>query len=128
MIKIFVLALAGFAGLQLAARFWPMVTSDWPGAPMAEGQTVQTHLSGFYIRRDDLSLTQIQDRILATPRHAVLTHEPRLKVVLRSRVWGFKDIVELWRDESGAHLRGYSTIGVSDWGSNKKRIKAWIAD
>ena len=128
MIKIFVLALAGFAGLQLAARFWPMVTSDWPGAPMAAGQTVPTPLSGFYIRRDDLSLTQIQDRILATPRHAVLTHEPRLKVVLRSRVWGFKDIVELWRDESGAHLRGYSTIGGSDWGSNKKRIKAWIAD
>ena len=128
MIKIFVLALAGFAGLQLAERFWPMVTSDWPGAPMAAGQTVQTHLSGFYIRRDDLSLTQIQDRILATPRHAVLTYEPRLKVVLRSRVWGFKDIVELWRDESGAHLRGYSTIGGSDWGSNKKRIKAWIAN
>ena len=127
MIKIFVLALAGFAGLQLAARFWPMVTSDWPGAPMAAGQTVQTHLSGFYIRRDDLSLTQIQERILATPRHAVLTYEPRLKVVLRSRVWGFKDIVELWRDETGTHLRGHSSFGGFDWGSNKKRIEAWIA-
>ena len=128
MIKIFVLALALFAGLQLVARFWPMMTSDWPGAPMAAGQTAQTHLSGFYIRRDDLFFTQIQDRILATPRHAVLVHQPRLKVVLRSRVWGFKDVVELWRDESGTHLRGYSTIGGSDWGSNKKRIKAWIAD
>jgi uncharacterized protein (DUF1499 family) len=95
---------------------------------MATGQTEQTHLSGFYIRRDDLSFTQIQNRILATSRHAVLMHQPRLKVVLRSRVWGFKDIVELWRDESGTHLRGYSTIGGSDWGSNKKRIKAWIAD
>ena len=128
MIKIFVLALALFAGLQLVARFWPMVTPDWPGAPMAAGQTVQTHLSGFYIRRDDLSMAQIQDRVLATPRHVILMHRPRLKVVLRSRVWGFKDIVELWRDESGTHLRGYSTIGGSDWGSNKKRIKAWIAD
>ena len=128
MIKIFVLALAVFAGLQLVARFWPVVTSDWPGAPMATGQTEQTHLSGFYIRRDDLSFTQIQNRILATSRHAVLMHQPRLKVVLRSRVWGFKDIVELWRDESGTHLRGYSTIGGSDLGSNKKRIKAWIAD
>jgi uncharacterized protein (DUF1499 family) len=128
LIKIFVLALAVFAGLQLVARFWPVVTSDWPGAPMATGQTEQTHLSGFYIRREDLSFTQIQNRILATSRHAVLMHQPRLKVVLRSRVWGFKDIVELWRDESGTHLRGYSTIGGSDWGSNKKRIKAWIAD
>jgi uncharacterized protein (DUF1499 family) len=128
LIKIFVLALAVFAGLQLVARFWPVVTSDWPGAPMATGQTEQTHLSGFYIRRDDLSFTQIQNRILATSRHAVLMHQPWLKVVLRSRVWGFKDIVELWRDESGTHLRGYSTIGGSDWGSNKKRIKAWIAD
>jgi uncharacterized protein (DUF1499 family) len=128
LIKIFVLALAVFAGLQLVARFWPVVTSDWPGASMATGQTEQTHLSGFYIRRDDLSFTQIQNRILATSRHAVLMHQPRLKVVLRSRVWGFKDIVELWRDESGTHLRGYSTIGGSDWGSNKKRIKAWIAD
>ena len=128
MIKIFVLALAVFAGLQLVARFWPMVTSDWSGAPMAAGQTMQTHLSGFYIRRDDLSLKQIQDRILATPRHAVLMYQPRLKVVLRSRVWGFKDIVELWRDENGTHLRGYSTIGGSDWGSNKRLIKAWIAD
>jgi uncharacterized protein (DUF1499 family) len=128
LIKIFVLALAVFAGLQLVARFWPVVTSDWPGAPMGMGQTEQTHLSGFYIRRDDLSFTQIQNRILATSRHAVLMHQPRLKVVLRSRVWGFKDIVELWRDESGTHLRGYSTIGGSDWGSNKKRIKAWIAD
>jgi uncharacterized protein (DUF1499 family) len=128
LIKIFVLALAVFAGLLLVTRFWPVVTSDWPGAPMATGQTEQTHLSGFYIRRDDLSFTQIQNRILATSRHAVLMHQPRLKVVLRSRVWGFKDIVELWRDESGTHLRGYSTIGGSDWGSNKKRIKAWIAD
>ena len=128
MIKIFVLALAVFAGLQLVARFWPVVTSDWPGAPMATGQTEQTHLSGFYIRRDDLSFTQIQNSILATSNHAVLMHQPRLKVVLRSRVWGFKDIVELWRDESGTHLRGYSTIGGSDLGSNKKRIKAWISD
>ena len=128
MIKIFVLALAVFAGLQLVARFWPVVTSDWPGAPMATGQTEQTHLSGFYIRRDDLSFTQIQNRILATSHHAVLMHQPRLKVVLRSRVWGFKDIVELWRDESGTHLRGYSTICGSDLGSNKKRIKAWISD
>ncbi|HAB77191.1 MAG TPA: hypothetical protein DCE64_08445, partial [Planktomarina temperata] len=40
----------------------------------------------------------------------------------------FKDIIELWRDESGTHLRGHSSVGGSDWGSNKKRIEAWIAD
>ena len=128
MIKILVLALALFAGLQLVARFWPLVNSDWPGGQIAPGQTVQSHLSGFYIRRDDLSFAQIKDRILANPRHEIMMQDPRLKVLLRSRFWGFKDIVELWRDESGTHLRGYSSFGGSDWGSNKKRIEAWIAD
>ena len=128
MIKILVLALALFAGLQLVARVWPIVTPDWPGGPMAPGQSVQAYLSGFYIRRDDLSFTQIKHCILTTRGHEIITQEPRLKVLLRSRFWGFKDIVELWRDESGTHLRGYSSFGGSDWGSNKKRIEAWIAD
>ena len=35
MIKILVVALALFAGLQLVARFWPLVYADWPGGPMA---------------------------------------------------------------------------------------------
>jgi uncharacterized protein (DUF1499 family) len=127
-IKILVVALALFAGLQLVARFWPLVYADWPGGPMAPGHATQTHLSGYYIRRDDLPFTQIRAAILADPRHEILMQDTRLKVLLRSRFWGFKDIIELWRDESGTHLRGYSSVGGSDWGSNKKRIEAWIAD
>ena len=127
MVKILVVALALFAGMQVVARFWPIMHFDWPGGPMAAGKSVQTHLSGLYIRRDDLDFAQIKSRILANPRHEILTLEPRFKVLLRSRVWGFKDIVELWRDENGTHLRGHSSFGGFDWGSNKKRIEAWIA-
>jgi len=97
-IKILVVALALFAGLQLVARFWPLVYADWPGGPMAPGHATQTHLSGYYIRRDDLPFTQIRAAILADPRHEILMQDAHLKVLLRSRFWGFKDIIELWRD------------------------------
>ena len=121
-----VILLVLFVGLQLAIRLWPLPDVPWRGADVEAGAGEQTVLSGYYRQSDAVSLDQLKARLIATSGLRILRETPTLVAVYRSQVWGFPDMIELWVDAGVVHIRGHSVLGISDLGSNKKRIKSWL--
>ena len=121
-----VILLVLFVGLQLAIRLWPLPDVPWSGADVEAGTGEQTVLSGYYRQSDAVSFDQLKARLIATSGLRILRETPTLVAVYRSRVWGFPDMIELWVDAGVVHIRGHSVLGISDLGSNKKRIKSWL--
>lgn len=65
-----------------------------------------------------------------TPRTELLegsVDEGLLTFVTRSAVWGFPDISNVWIDGDRVHLRAHLVFGGSDFGVNRARVEAWLA-
>jgi len=72
--------------------------------------------------------------ILATPRTRRLAGTAaagRITYVTRSRVWGFPDYTTIWTYDALAPrlaIRGRLRFGQHDFGVNRARIEAWLAE
>lgn len=70
------------------------------------------------------------DLVAAAPRARPLAGtvaEGHLSFVIRSRLIGFPDIVNLWLAEDALHIRSASVYGRSDLGVNRDRVQGWLA-
>ena len=126
--KIILVLIAVFSGLQLAVRFWPLPDTPWIIKDMALEPHELATFRGYYSRSSDVSFAQLKDRISATPRVKILKDHDHIVALYRSWLWGFPDVIKLWEDGGVVHISGYSVIGYWDWGSNKKRIQSWLDD
>jgi len=121
-----VILLALFVSLQLVIRLWPCPDVAWRGGDVEAGTGEWTVLGGYYRQSDVVAFDQLKARLTATPGLSILRETPTLVVVYRSWFWGFSDMIEVWSDAGVVHIRGHSVLGMSDLGSNKKRIKSWL--
>lgn len=118
--------IAAFVGLQVVVRFWPLPDTPRRVAFMAIDASELIAFGGYYARSDNVSFSQLKDRISATPRIKVIKDDQNMVVVYRSWFWGFPDVIEVWEAKGAVHISGYSVIGSWDMGSNKKRIQTWL--
>jgi hypothetical protein len=125
-VKVIVILLALFVSLQLVIRLWPLPDVPWRGGDVEAGTGEWTVLGGYYRQSDVVAFDQLKARLTATPGLSILRETPTLVVVYRSWFWGFSDMIEVWSDAGVVHIRGHSVLGMSDLGSNKKRIKSWL--
>ncbi len=124
--KILLVLIALFVGLQLAVRFWPLPNKPWLMNSIAPESYELATFRGYYLRSSDVSFAQLKDRIFATPRVQILKDDDHIVALYRSWLWGFPDVIELWEGDGAVHISGHSIIGSWDWGSNKKRIQSWL--
>lgn len=124
--KLLIVLIALFVGLQLAVRFWPLPDAPWLINGMAPETYELATFRGYYSRGSNVSFAQLKDRIFATPRIQILKDDHHIVVLYRSWFWGFPDVIELWEANGAVHVSGYSIISYWDWGSNKKRIQSWL--
>jgi uncharacterized protein (DUF1499 family) len=125
-VKIVLILIAAFVGLQVAVRFWPLPDTPWRVAGMAIGVSEFIAFGGYYTRSDSVSFSQLKDRISATPRVKIIKDDQNMVAVYSSWFWGFPDVIEVWEDMGVVHISGHSVIGSWDMGSNKKRIQTWL--
>ena len=124
--KIVLILIAAFAGLQVAVRFWPLPDTPRRVGIMAIGASELIAFGGYYAWSDGVSFSQLKDRISATPRVKIIKDNQNMVAVYRSWFWGFPDVIEVWKDMGAVHISGHSVIGSWDMGSNKKRIQTWL--
>ena len=124
--KIVLILIIAFAGLQVVVRFWPLPDTPRSVAVMAIGASELISFGGYYARSADVSFSELQDQISATPRVKIIKDDQNMVAVYRSWFWGFPDVIEMWEDKGVVHISGHSVIGSWDMGSNKKRIQKWL--
>lgn len=125
-LKIVFLAVAAFIILQLVFRFWPLPTEAWRAGGMPTGMQSLVKPGGYYVISQEVIKADIETLVRATPRIKVLQQNPKFVAVVRSAFWGFPDMIEIWKNDRGVHLRGSLIIGWSDYGTNRRRILGWI--
>jgi uncharacterized protein (DUF1499 family) len=125
-VKIVLILIAAFVGLQVAVRFWPLPDTPWRVAGMAIGVSEFIAFGGYYARSESVSFSRLKDRISATPRVKIIKDDQNMVAVYNSWFWGFPDVIEVWEDMGVVHISGHSVIGSWDMGSNKKRIQTWL--
>lgn len=75
----------------------------------------------------EAALRRAAEWVEAQARAEIVSREPGyLRAVFSSRIFGFKDDLELFVPEDGAmlHLRSGARVGQSDMGVNRKRYQA----
>ena len=125
-LKIVFLAVAAFIILQLIFRMWPLPAEAWRAGGMPAGMQSLVKPGGYYVISQEVTKANIETLIRATPRIKVLQQNPKFVAVVRSAFWGFPDMIEVWKSDSGVHLRGNLVIGWSDYGTNRRRILGWL--
>jgi len=101
-------------------------------ADLPDSGREQTDGSFFTTRRPAdpaAALRDLADVIEDTPRTARLAgsvDEGHVSYVTRSRVMGFPDVTNLWREGDVVAIRGHLIFGKGDMGVNKRRIEGWL--
>ncbi|MDV3049908.1 MAG: DUF1499 domain-containing protein [Planktomarina sp.] len=88
-------------------------------------------MRGHQIRRllhhtKKISFEDLRKNILKTSQLKIISDGTPFVAVVQSWFWGFPDLIEVWRDGEWVNVRGHLMIGIYDFGTNKKRILAWL--
>ncbi|WP_170133857.1 DUF1499 domain-containing protein [Palleronia aestuarii] len=136
-ISIALAVLVGFAAAGGSVAFWarslalPVDRYHVSGPSKPSGDHPFT--GGFHAVRDIDADPGAFDRLVevadAAPRTERLAGSPgagHVSFVTRSRVFGFPDITNIWRDGDLLQIRGHLVVGKSDMGVNERRIRGWL--
>lgn len=124
--KIIFLLITTFFCLQAAIRFWPLSFSLWNNSSLTSSLSEVTKLGGYYTIQKKISFEDLRKNILKTSQLKIISDGTPFVAVVRSWFWGFPDLIEVWLDGEWVHVRGHLMIGIYDFGTNKKRILAWL--
>lgn len=93
-----------------------------PGTPNCVSSAYQGH----WKLQTDATWQQILQQLSQQERTELMEHNNRYAhFVVSSRLFGFKDDVELLIEGTDIHYRSASRVGYSDLGVNKKRMEFW---
>ena len=124
--KSLVILLVVFVVLQIIIRLWPLPNMHRQNIDITADARDVVVLGGYYIKSNVANFGEVMAAVKSTTGLRVIKEGPPLLAVYRSWFWGFPDMIELWEGAGVMHIRGYSVLGVWDFGSNKKRIKNWL--
>ena len=118
-------------GLMLWVRLAPTDPAKWHQVPAARAPgDYPTEGSFTAVRRitDPTVLDRLKTVALATPRTQILAESDGLVTfVTRSLLWGFPDYTTAQFDGQRLTIYGRLRFGRGDFGVNRKRITAWLA-
>lgn len=125
----FGLALLGFVLFQAYVRLAPLPLTSFPVTDDRIEPGDYSVPGGIHIVRavDDYDVqAKLLDVITASPRTRQIQPDRGAKFVVRSKFWGFPDVVQVWQENGLLHVQSHLVFGLSDLGVNRKRVHAWL--
>ncbi len=126
-----------FVILQIAVRLWPVATNHSFFARAQDalgcgaGADTSLVVPGGYAQSqpmDDAAFQDLVQAAAALPRAKVIRQSPgAATLVVRSRVWGFPDVLNLTHADGCTVAAGHLTLGHSDMGVNRARITSLLS-
>lgn len=125
-----VVALGGM-GLAGYSRLMPLPAARLADHPGPQGPGLHALKGGTKVvlplaQLPEDGVEKLLDLIRQTPRTNELVAPDGHSFVTRSRLFGFPDIIRVWRTEGLLHIHSHLVIGTSDLGVNAARVDAWL--
>ncbi|MEJ2030775.1 MAG: DUF1499 domain-containing protein [Maritimibacter sp.] len=132
LIKVALVLVVGFAGLQALFRLAPLPSARLNARPGPMEPGVHPMTGGVKIVRPlselpDGAFSSLLKIAAQTPRteRLGLTESPAA-FVTRSSFWGFPDITVIWVADDVLHLHSHLVFGKGDLGVNAARAARWF--